>query len=169
MRNLLSVRLNVSFFAADAVLHFQSAVIAMYENTDKICKILLLPVSYGPRESGSSLRVSFFVPDRKQLQIARGIAAHGARQTEVSENKPRAVASAQQSRRNNKCNSGEVITEGNRHSDKNTSNSTTVNSTVLMVKMPFENVMRAFQIANRVICHDKYLQNARWTCMEIDD
>ncbi|KYM84597.1 hypothetical protein ALC53_05166 [Atta colombica] len=33
--------------------------------------------------------------DRKQLQIARGIAAHGARQTEVSENKPRAVGPLQ--------------------------------------------------------------------------
>lgn len=65
------------------------------EYADEICKILLLPASYGPRESGSSLRVSFFVADRKQLQIARGIAAHGARQTEVSENKPRAVVPLQ--------------------------------------------------------------------------
>ncbi|KAM0725107.1 hypothetical protein ACS0PU_008593 [Formica fusca] len=56
--------------------------------------------------------------DRKQLQIAGGIAAHGAQQTEVSENKMR----AQQSRRNNKCNAGEVITEGNRHLDKNSKN-----------------------------------------------
>lgn len=87
MWNLLSIHLNESFFVADVVLHFQSAVIVVYENTDKICKILLFSASYGPRESGSSLRVSFFVPDRKQLQIARGIAAHGARQTEVSENK----------------------------------------------------------------------------------
>ncbi|CAL1689158.1 unnamed protein product [Lasius platythorax] len=62
--------------------------------------------------------------DRKQLQIAGGIAAHGAQQTEVSENKMR----AQQSRRNNKCNAGEVITEGNRHLDKNSKTvSTTIN------------------------------------------
>ncbi|EGI63165.1 hypothetical protein G5I_08473 [Acromyrmex echinatior] len=42
--------------------------------------------------------------DRKQLQIARGIAAHGARQTEVSENKPRAVGPLQP------CNKAEEIT-----------------------------------------------------------
>jgi len=39
----------------------------------------------------SSLCVSLFVADRKQLQIAGGIAAHGAQQTEVSGNKTRTV------------------------------------------------------------------------------
>ncbi|TGZ56475.1 Uncharacterized protein DBV15_11160, partial [Temnothorax longispinosus] len=90
-------------------------------------------------------------PDRKQLQIARGIAAHGARQTEVSKNKPRAVASAQQSRRNNKCNPDEVITEGNRHSDKNTRTGLgdgRLYRCIVIIKMPLEKAARAFQIAN---------------------
>lgn len=126
---------------------------------------------YRPRESGSSLRVSFFVADRKQLQIARGIAAHGARQTEVSENKPRAVAGAQQSRRNNKCNPGEVITEGNRHSDKNTRTgiSATVDSTVATIENAWTVMRRVLFKLQIVICHNIYLQNARWTRIEIDD
>lgn len=143
------------------------------ENTDKICKILLLPASYGPRESGSSLRVSFFVADRKQLQIARGIAAHGTRQTEVSENKPRAAPL----RARNKA---EEITNATpaRLLPRETGTrikirelvSATVDTIVAMIKMlPREKATRAFQIANRVICHGTYLQNVRWTRMGIDD
>lgn len=121
-RDFFSVRLNEPFFLFFFRLHGFALLVRDYCCRGicayKIRRILLLFISYGPRESGSSLCFSFFVADRKQLQIAGGIAAHGAQQTEVSENKMR----AQQSRRNNKCNAGEVITEGNRHLDKNSKN-----------------------------------------------
>lgn len=68
----------------------------------------------------------------------------------MSENKPRAVASAQQ--RNNECNPGEIITEGNKHSVKNTRipASATVDSTVMTFQnAPNGKATRAFQIANR--------------------
>lgn len=99
-RDILSMRLNESFFALTWFCTSSSQLLLHAETRIKFVGFFYFLLVMDRMNRGSSLCFSFFVADRKQLQIAGGIAAHGAQQTEVSENKMR----AQQSRRNNKCN-----------------------------------------------------------------